>query len=352
LIITFSLNHLSKSRPTEEIGIGTPLEEELEMNKFALLLAAAIPLSAMTFSAQAQDGWPTRPVTMIVPYAPGGNNDIIARTLSQPLSEILGQPVVVENRAGAGGTVGIGEAAGKAPDGYTLAIGDISTMAIAPHIYDELTYDPAADFSTVIQITSVPLVLGVGPKLGVSTYEEFMEKVKADPELLDYASSGSGSSQHLAFEYFKSLSGVEAIHIPYNGSAPLRTALIAGEVGAAIDGTLISSIEEGTVTALAITGSERVASLPDVPTLVELGVEDMVYTSWHGVFAPSGTDPEIIQTLNDALNEILDRPEIQERFAALNIDLVGGTPEEFASFIADQTKMLGELVELSGASSQ
>lgn len=311
--------------------------------------AAALALLSATSGAFAQSAWPERPINVIVPYAPGGNNDIIARTLSQPLAELLGQPVVVNNRAGAGGTVGTGEAAAAAADGYTIAMGDISTMSINPHIYDNLAYDPVGDFDPVIQITSVPLVLAVGPRIDVDSFEAFMELVEGNPDFLDYASSGSGSAQHLAFEYFKSIAGIDAMHIPYNGAALARTALISGEVGAMIDGTLIPTIQEGAATALAVTGAERVAVLPDVPTLVELGYPDMVYTSWHGFFVPEGTDEAIVAKLNEALNEIIARPEIQERFAALNIELVGGGSDEFGAFVAEQTETLGALVESSGA---
>lgn len=245
-----------------------------------LLKAAGstLALAVLAGPALAQDDWPTEPVHVVVPYSAGGNNDRIARTLSEPVSEALGQPVVVENRAGAGGTIATGEVAKADPDGYTVVMCEIGTMAINPHVYDSLTYDPVEDFDPVIQITSVPLVLGVGPKLGVSTFDEFMETAKnADPEI-DYASSGVGSAQHLAFEYFKSQAGIEALHIPYNGAAPARTALISGEVGAFIDGTLVPSIEDGEVTPLAVTGPERVPALPDVPTMKEKGV-DVEYLS-------------------------------------------------------------------------
>lgn len=318
-----------------------------------LLKAAGstLALAVLAGPALAQDDWPTEPVHVVVPYSAGGNNDRIARTLSEPVSEALGQPVVVENRAGAGGTIATGEVAKADPDGYTVVMCEIGTMAINPHVYDSLTYDPVEDFDPVIQITSVPLVLGVGPKLGVSTFDEFMETAKnADPEI-DYASSGVGSAQHLAFEYFKSQAGIEALHIPYNGAAPARTALISGEVGAFIDGTLVPSIEDGEVTPLAVTGPERVPALPDVPTMKEKGV-DVEYTAWHGLCVPQGTDAAVVETLNGAVAEAMQQPDVQERFESLNIGLVGGSPEAFATFIQEENEKLGELVKQSGADKQ
>lgn len=310
-----------------------------------LIALASVP-------AMGQQDWPTEPVHVVVPYSAGGNNDRIARTLSQPVSEALGQPVVVENRAGAGGTIATGEVAQADPDGYTIVMCEIGTMGINPHVYADLNYDPVEDFEPIIQITSVPLVLGVGPKLGVSTFEEFLDSARnADPEI-DYASSGVGSAQHLAFEYFKSLAEIDALHIPYNGAAPARTALISGEVGAFIDGTLIPSIQDGEVTALAVTGTERVDALPDVPTMQEAGIEGMDYTSWHGLCAPAGTDPAIVSKLNSAVATAMEQPDVQERFGSLNIGLVGGSPEEFAAFIKEENEKLGKLVEQSGANEQ
>lgn len=300
----------------------------------------------------AQENWPAEPVHIVVPYSAGGNNDRIARTLSQPMSEALGQPVVVENRAGAGGTIATGEVAKADPDGYTVVMCEIGTMAINPHVYTDLTYDPVEDFDPVIQITSVPLVLGTGPSLDVSTMEAFLELARSEDSELNYASSGVGSAQHLAFEYFKSLAGFDALHIPYNGAAPARTALMSGEVDVFIDGTLIPSIEDGEVRPLAVTGEERIETLPDVPTMEESGVDGMVFTSWHGFCVPSGTDPEIVSALNEATQAALSQPDVQERFKSLNIGLVGGDPEAFATLIERESQKLGKLADQAGASQQ
>ncbi|WP_299653976.1 tripartite tricarboxylate transporter substrate binding protein [uncultured Jannaschia sp.] len=314
--------------------------------------AALALTTAVAGSVSAQEDWPTQPIRIIVPYAAGGNNDRIARTLSEPMSQTLGVPVVVENRGGAGGTVATGEVANADADGYTVVMCEIGTMAINPHVYSNLTYDPVADFEPVVQITSVPLVLGVGPQLGVTTIEDFLSMVRtADPEIA-YASSGVGSAQHLAFEQLRSQAGFEALQIPYNGAAPARTALISGEVGAFLDGTLIPSIQNGEVTALAVTGDERLETLPDVPTFAEAGVEGVDFTSWHGFCVPDGTDDGVVSALNEAVNAAISQDNVQDSFDALNIGLVGGSPDEFRSFIESQYDTLGTLVEETGAAQQ
>lgn len=318
-------------------------------NAMSTSLMVGLLASLVSISSFAETNWPQKPIHLMVPYPPGGNVDLIGRTLSEPLSRVLGQPVVVENRAGAGGTIASSEVARADADGYTLLIGDIATHGINPHVYGNLAYDPVEDFAPILQITSVPLVMGVGPKMGVTTFEEFMALAKSSPESIDYASAGNGTPQQLAFEYLKAKTGIEGLHIPYKGSAPARTALIAGEIGVFIDGTLVPGVEEGSVTALAVTGQERSPALPDVPTLMELGVDDYSFASWHGLFAPAGTPADVVETLNTAVNEVLADPEIQQRFAAVNIGLVGGTPEEFAEYVEQQSQQLGELVELAGA---
>ncbi|REC94376.1 Bug family tripartite tricarboxylate transporter substrate binding protein [Kushneria indalinina] len=321
------------------------------MFKRIALPLVGILLGSLAFSgAQAGQGdWPQKPIHLIVPYSPGGNVDLIGRTLSEPLSKELGQPVVVENRAGAGGTIGSGEVSRANADGYTLLLGDIATHGINPHVYDDLAYDPVADFTPIVQITSVPLVLGVGPRLDVSTFEEFRELAESRPEDIDYASAGIGTPQHLSFEYLESLLGFEGLHIPYQGSSPARTALIGGEVGAFIDGTMVPAVREGSIKALAVTSAERAQALPDVPTLSELGV-DMVFTSWHGLFAPADIDPAIAERLNEAMNKVLDEPAVRQRLEAVSIEVIGGTADEFATFVDTQSETLGELVEMADVS--
>lgn len=312
-------------------------------------LAAAVGLGFAASVAQAQDAWPTKPITWIVPFAPGGNTDLLARTIAPKLSEKLGQSVIVENRPGAGGTIATTELASATPDGYTMQIGDISTHAISPHVYKKLTYDPLRDFEPVVQITSVSLLLVVNPETELNSVEELIAKAKEEPGSLAYASSGNGSPQHLAFEYFKKLAGIEPVHIPYNGSAPALTDVVAGHVQMMIDGTAVPQVRSGNLRALAVTGSARSKALPDIPTMAEAGVKDYTFASWHGVFFPAGVSDEIISKVNSAINEIINEDEVKNRFAELNIGIAGGTPQKFAEFTAAENEKMKALVEASGA---
>lgn len=321
------------------------------MKSFTAAALAAAAVSLLPGGVAAQDGaaWPQQQITIVVPFAPGGNTDLIARAIAQPLGEKLGQTVIVDNRPGAGGTIGTAEVAAAEPDGYTMQIGDISTHGISPVLYPSLSYDPIADFQPLIQITTVPLLLVVNPQVPVESVEELVAFARSEPDGLIYASSGIGSPQHLAFEYFRSAADFEATHIPYNGAAPAQTDLIGGHVQAMIDGTAVPAVQDGSLRALAITGTERSAVLPDVPTMQEEGLTDFEFASWHGILFPAGVPEEIVQRTNDAINEILEDETIRERFAALNINLAGGSPEDFASLIVAESEKMRELVELSGA---
>ncbi|YBV94439.1 tripartite tricarboxylate transporter substrate binding protein (plasmid) [Phyllobacteriaceae bacterium JZ32] len=316
---------------------------------FTAAIAATIALGIQTQTAYAQEKWPAKPITLIVPFAPGGNTDLIARTIAPKLSEKLGQSVIVENQPGAGGTIATTALKSAAPDGYTMAIGDISTHAISPYVYKNLTYDPIKDFQPVIQITSVPLLLVVNPEVKANTVEELIALVKKEPDSFSYASSGNGSPQHLAFEYFKSLTGINPVHIPYNGSAPALTDVIAGHVQMMIDGTAVPHVKSGALRALAVTGTQRSQGLPDVPTMAEAGVKDYGFASWHGVFYPAGVSAEIVDRVNAALDEAIKQDDVKSRFAELNIGIAGGSPKQFADFIATENDKMKQLVEASGA---
>ena len=319
------------------------------MKKIAALTAAVMGVAALSLSnASAQEEWPSKPVTLIVPFAPGGNTDLIARTIAPKLGEKLGQSVIVENRPGAGGTIATTEVASAAADGYTMQIGDISTHAISPYVYKNLTYDPIDNFEPVIQVTSVSLLLVANPQVKANNVQELIDLAKSDPESLSYASSGNGSPQHLAFEYLKSLTGIDPVHIPYNGSAPALTDVIAGHVPMMIDGTAVPHVKSGALKALAVTGTARSKALPDVPTMQEAGVNDFAFTSWHGIMYPAGVPDEIVKKVNAAVDEILNEQEVKDRFAELNIGLAGGSPEQFAEFIAAENEKMKSLVDAAG----
>lgn len=319
------------------------------MKKLAAFAAAMMGAVALSIStASAQQDWPTKPITLIVPFAPGGNTDLIARTIAPKLGEKLGQSVIVENRPGAGGTIATTELASAPADGYTMQIGDISTHAISPHVYKGLTYDPIEDFEPIIQITSVSLLLVVNPQVKADNVQELIDLAKSDPDSVAYASSGNGSPQHLAFEYLKTLTGIDPVHIPYNGSAPALTDVIAGHVPMMIDGTAVPHVKSGTLRALAVTGNERSATLPDVPTMQEAGVKDFSFTSWHGMMYPAGVPHDIVIKVNSAVDEILKEQEIKDRFAELNIGLAGGSSEEFVEFVAAENAKMKSLVDAAG----
>jgi tripartite-type tricarboxylate transporter receptor subunit TctC len=302
-----------------------------------------------TAGAMAQPAWPSQTIRLLVPYAPGGNADLLGRLIGPKLSEALGQPVVVDNKAGAGGAIGAAEAARAAPDGHTLLMGDIATHAINPAVNDKLAYKPLEQFTPVVRLTSVSLLLVVNPKLEAKSVADLIALAKAQPGTLDYASAGNGTPQHLAFEYLKSKTGIEAAHVPYKGSAPAITDLVGGHVSAMIDGTAVPYVKDGALRALAVTGAKRSPVLPDVPTLSEAGVPGYEFASWHGLFVPAGTPSEIVARLNAEVNRTLTDPAVRQRMADLNIDLVGGTSEDFAAFVQTEARKMQDLAKLAGA---
>jgi tripartite-type tricarboxylate transporter receptor subunit TctC len=295
---------------------------------------AGLHLPVPRAAAQTPVRWPTRPLRLVVPYPPGGNVDLIGRLIGPPLASALGQPVVVDNKGGAGGAIGAADAARSEPDGHTVLIGDIATHAINPAVNATLPYRPQDDFSAVIRITSVPLVLAINPKLGPRTVAEFIAFAKAAPKPITYASAGIGTPQHLAFELLKARTGIAADHVPYRGSAPAVADVIAGHVDAIIDGTTIPHVQSGALQAVAVTGETRSAVLADVPTLAEGGVAGYAFASWHGLFVPRGVPAPIIARLNAEVATILADPAIRSRLANLNISVVGGSADAFAAFVA------------------
>lgn len=315
-------------------------------------VAAIVALGLHTSVSFAQDGWPAKPITLIVPFAPGGNTDLLARTIAPKLGEKLGKSVIIENRPGAGGTLATTQLATAAADGYTMQIGDISTHAISPYVYKKLTYDSIKDFKPVIQITSVPLLLVVNPQVKANSVAELIALARVQPDSLSYASSGNGSPQHLAFEYFKKLAGIKPVHIPYNGSAPALTDVVGGHVQMMIDGTAVPQVKSGNLRALAVTGSERAKALPDVPTMAEAGVKDYSFNSWHGIFYPAGVPDDIVSKVNAAVDEIIHQDEVKNKFSDLNIGVAGGSPAKFAQFIASENEKMRALVASSGATQE
>ncbi len=315
-----------------------------------ILLLAALAAACGFAHAQA---WPTRPVQIVVPYAAGGPVDVSARVLAPKLQEALGQPVLVENRVGAGGNIGADYVAKSAPDGHTLVIGAIATHAINPALYPKLPYDPLRDFRHVALLIQVPNVLVVNNDLPVRSVGELADFARKNPGKLDFASGSTGSTGHLAGELFKQLTGTYMVHIPYKGSAPATADLFAGRVHLMFDNlaSALPHIKAGRVRALAVTTLKRSAFVPDLPTLDEAGLKGFDLTTWWGVMAPGKTPEAVVQRLAAEIGRALQQPDVRERFAAMGSSgPTVRTPAEFSAFVERELKTYAPLVRRSGAS--
>ena len=302
-------------------------------------LLQGLPLAAFTLPlasrlALAQAGYPDRPVTIIVPFAAGGNTDAFARLVGEKLDVAMGQRFVVDNKAGAGGNLGVGQLARAEPDGYTLGMGTVSTHAINPTLYKNLPYDPATAFAPISLFVTLPNVLAVNPSIEANTVPELIELLKANPDKYTFASSGVGTSTHLAGELFMAKTGTKMSHVPYKSSGQVMLDVVAGHVDMAFDNipTVAQQASAGKVKALAVTSLDRAPLLPDVPPMAEF-LPGFEATSWHGLFAPAGTPPEIVEKLSVEIQKIMHDPEMQAKFQGMGAKPIGSTPEEFAQFI-------------------
>jgi len=285
-----------------------------------------------------------------VPFAPGGSTDLLARRVGDKLAAAWGQPVVVDNRPGAGGTIGADFVAKSAPDGYILLAGVTGSNAIAQALYPKLPYDVMKDFSPVSMIASAPLVLAVNPDVEAKTAAEFLALVKSKPGALSYGSAGNGTSMHLTGEMYKQAAEVSMVHVPYRGSAGMLTDLMSGQIQVTFGDVLVllPQIEAGKIRALAVTSNARLPVLPDVPTLNEAGLKGFEALSWQGIFAPAGTPPELVEKLSAAVNRAMQSPDIKDYFAARGFIVEGTTPEAFKTFIASEVKKWTPIVKSSG----
>jgi tripartite-type tricarboxylate transporter receptor subunit TctC len=304
----------------------------------AVLLACA----AVTAAAQP---YPSKTIRIIVPFAAGGNVDITARLVAPALGDALGQTVIVENKPGAGGTIGADLVAKSAPDGYTLLMGSNSTFSVAPSLYPKNPYNPLKDFAPIIMIASAPFVLVVTPSLPAKDANELVALAKASPGKLTMSSAGTGSSNHLVGELFQEISGARFTHIPYKGSGQALTDLMGGQVNLHFDQitSAASHIQAGKLRALLVTAPARVTMLPDVPTAAEAGYPAFEATNVTGLIAPAGTPREIVDKLNAATQKVISQPSIREKFAGIGAETTGGTPEQFATYIRDD---LGKWVRI------
>jgi tripartite-type tricarboxylate transporter receptor subunit TctC len=295
--------------------------------------------------------WPAKPIKWIVPFAPGGTTDILARTIGEKLTVALGQPVIVENKPGAGGGVGAEFTAKAPPDGYTIMGGTISTHAINASLYKSLPYDPVKDFVPITLIVRLPNLLVVNPDIPAKNVAELITLLKANPGKYSFASSGNGTSQHLSGELFKSMAGVDMQHIPYKGSPPALQDVVGGQVAMTFDNitTAWPLAKGGKLRALAVTTAKRSAVAPDVPTLSESGLAGYEVGSWQGVFAPAGTPPAVVKRLNAEIVKIINMPDVKEKLIGLGAEPVGNTSEEFAALVKTEVVKWAEVVKKSGA---
>jgi tripartite-type tricarboxylate transporter receptor subunit TctC len=316
---------------------------------FRAVAGLILLLAAMAAGTAAE--YPSRPVTLMVAFTPGGASDVLARILGRKLEQILGQPFVIDNRPGAGGNVAAEAVAHAAPDGYTLLAGNNAILATNAALYKKINFDPEADFAPIGLIGSQANILVVNPTLPVKSLAELIALAKANPGKLNFASSGHGLAAHLAGELFKAEAKIDIVHVPYKGAAPALQDVIAGHVQMmfATASSVVSHIQDGKVRPLAVATLKRTAVLPDVPTIDELGIKNFDATTWHGLVAPARTPKDIVATLNQALVATLDDPGVKKSLGDLGVDIIGGSPEDFAAYIKSEIPKWTAIIKASGA---
>ena len=318
--------------------------------KLALSVLATGALALAPLAAQAQ-AFPSKALTIVVPFSAGGTTDILARVVGQYMAKDLGQPVIVDNRAGAGGNIGAQMVARAAPDGYTLLMGTVGTHAINQSLYKKMPFDPIKDFAPITRVALVPNLLVANPSQPFKTVKELIAYAKANPGKVTFASSGSGTSIHLSGEMFQQMAGVEMQHIPYKGSAPALTDLLGGQTAIMFDNmpSVIGHVRNGKLRPIAVTTPTRSPALPDVPTIAESGVPGYSATSWFGLLAPASTPAPVIAKLNASILKALADPEVKKKLAEQGAEPHGEKPEQFAEFIRSETAKWGQTVKVSGA---
>ncbi|MEO8741092.1 MAG: tripartite tricarboxylate transporter substrate binding protein [Casimicrobiaceae bacterium] len=316
-----------------------------------MTLAAGFALTAASALAQS---YPSKPIRIIVPFPPGGAVDFYARVVQEPLSEALGQPVVIDNRAGASGMIGADLVAKAAPDGYTLLLGNIASLAINVGIYPKMPYDPVRDFTPIMHTVDVNYVLVVHPSVPVNSVAELVAYAKANPGKLSYGSAGSGSMPHLATELMKSLTGTDLVHVPYKGGGPMVTDLLGGSVQLVIadQANLMPHVKTGRLRALAVASPKRSAIYPELPTIAEGRLAGYEAIAWQGLVGPAGMPPEVVKRLNQALAKVMAMPAVRERLIGGGLDPVVDTPEEFGRFIRSEIGKWSKIAKDVGAKAE
>ena len=308
-------------------------------------LIALVLCSLFVAAAGAQDAYPSRPLKFILPFPPGGGTDILGRVIAERLSASLGQPVVTENRGGAGGNVGAEAAAHSAPDGYTIVL-VAPSLAISPSLYSKLNYDPVKDLAPIGLVATVPNVMITNPAVEAKKLQEFIALARSRPGAMNYGSGGAGTSNHLAGELFNIVTGTKLVHVPYKGVNLAMQGVLAGEIQLVFIGipAALPHIKAGKLRALALVAPQRSPALPEVPTVAEAGLKDFEVTTWYGIMAPSGTPRPIVSRLNAELVKIMHTPEVKERLAGMATDPLTSTPEEFAAYLKQEIAKWGEVV--------
>jgi tripartite-type tricarboxylate transporter receptor subunit TctC len=304
----------------------------------------------LPFSWAAAQAYPTKPVTIVVPFPAGGALDTVARVIAEQMREDLGQAVIVDNRAGAGGTVGSTLVARAEPDGYTILLGSVATHAIAAGLYQKLSYDPLNDFVPITQLTSSPLVLTASPQLKATNVAELIAAAKAAPGTINYASTGNGTALHIAGEVFRAATKIDVVHVPYRGGAQAGTAMLAGEVGYIIANPqlVMGFIKAEKMRPLAVTGPKRLAALPNVPTLQEAGVPGVDITTWFGLWAPKGTPAAVVERLNASARKALAVPKVTQQLETQGDMAVGSASADFSAFVRAEHKYWVSFVQAAG----
>jgi tripartite-type tricarboxylate transporter receptor subunit TctC len=318
------------------------------------LAAAALLVIPLCGNAQSAAGFPSRPVRMIVPFAPGGPTDIAGRVIGEKLSARWGQPVIIDNRPGAGGNVGSDIAAKSAPDGYTLVLGVTGSHAINLSLMKQMPYHPLKDFEPITQATIFPNAIAVHPEVPAKNLKELIELAKRQPGKLSYGSDGSGTASHLGMELVKSKSGADMVHVPYKGSAPMLTDLVTGQVQVGITGlpAMQAHASAGRIRLLAVTTSSRVPSNPDIPTVAEQGFTGFAAAPWAGFFVPKGTPRPVVDKLAADMIAVMQTPEVRERMAGMGSTIVASRPDEFRAFLEKEIQQWAEAVRISGAKAE
>jgi tripartite-type tricarboxylate transporter receptor subunit TctC len=315
------------------------------------LLVSACIVASRPGLALAQTDYPSKPIRLVVPFPPGGSTDIAARVVGEQLGIALKQSVIIENRAGAGGSVGADAVARAPADGYTIIMGVTGSHAINISLNRNLRYHPLRDFEPITQVGSLPNVLVAHPSVSAKSLKELIDQAKREPSKFTYASLGNGTAAHLTFEMLKSLAGMQILHVPYGGSGPAIAAMLAGDVHLMIDGlpSSLPHIRAGKMRALAVTSLARSPTLPDVPTIAESGFPGFFADAWNGLFAPKGTPQPIVERLHAEVARILQMPAVQEKFASVGLQPIGSSPAEYQKFVQGEIEKWEQFVRVSGA---